>query len=151
MLTLPKYYGFDKWALRVECKCSTPSLVRINATEVPLCCTCMCVWGRELCVFVCQATLYASWIFKNDCFKTFTLPYPWCWWVEVGNVIMMMYNLFVCINVHCEKVGRAPHCQSPLSYCTECSLVLRNKKEKEKTCLRKKVLYSDCHLGCWEK
>lgn len=45
------------------------------------------------------------------------------WWVEVGNVILMMYNLFVCINVHCEKVERAPHCQSPLSYCTECSLV----------------------------
>lgn len=35
-----------------------------------------------------------------------------------GNVIMMMYNLFVCINVHCEKLERAPHCQSPLSYCT---------------------------------
>lgn len=71
--------------------------------------------------------------------------------MKAGNVIMMMYNLSVCINVHCEKVERAPHCQSPLSYCTECSLVLRNKKEKEKTCLRKKVLYSDCHLGSVER
>ena len=51
---------------------------------------------------------------------------------------MMMYNLFVFINVHCEKVERAPHCQSPLSYCTECSLVSRNiKKGKKKQCLRK--------------
>lgn len=38
----------------------------------------------------------------------------------------------VCINVHCEKVERAPHCQSPLSYCTECSLVFCTKKRKEK-------------------
>lgn len=57
---------------------------------------------------------------------------------EVGNVIMMMYNLFVCINVHCEKVERAPHCQSPLSYCTECSLVLRNKKRKGKKMFEEK-------------
>lgn len=44
---------------------------------------------------------------------------------------MMMYNLLVCINVHCEKVERAPHRQSPLSYCTECSLVLRIKKKRK--------------------
>lgn len=44
----------------------------------------------------------------------------------------------MCINVHCEKVERAPHCQSPLSYCTECSLVLRTKKRKGKKMLEGK-------------
>lgn len=67
---------------------------------------------------------------------------------------MMMYNLFVCINVHCEKVERAPHCQSPLSYCTECSLVFCTEKRNGGGGGRSKggkVLYSDCHLGSVER
>lgn len=97
---------------------------------------------------VCQATMYASRFFQMIVLRISLCPLH----DVVGGhwkCIMMMYNLLVCINVHCEKVGRAPHCQSPLSYCTECSLVLHNKKGK--TCQRKKVLYSDCHMVSVER
>lgn len=80
-------------------------------------------------VRVCQATMYASRFFQMIVLRISLCPLH----DVVGGhwkCIMMMYNLLVCINVHCEKVGRAPHCQSPLSYCTECSLVLHIKKEK---------------------
>lgn len=84
----------------------------------------VCVRERAVCVCACQATLYASQFFKNDCFKTFTLSalsmllVGGGWKCNNDDV-----QSFVCLNVHCEKVERAPHCQSPLSHCTECSLV----------------------------
>lgn len=60
---------------------------------------CVCVREQAVCVFVCD---------KLHCMQvdslqmivlrhSLCLPYPCCWWVEVGNVTMMMYNLFVCV------------------------------------------------------
>lgn len=42
----------NELALRVECKRSAPPLVRINATEVPLCVP-VCVCEGESCVCLC--------------------------------------------------------------------------------------------------
>lgn len=54
-----------------------------------------------------------------------------------GNVLLTLYNLFVCINMHCEKVERAPHCQSSvcIALCSRFALYKKKEKEKKKYCI----------------
>lgn len=74
--------------------------------------------------------------------------------MAAGNVIMMMYNLFVCINVHCEKVEREHRTVRVLCLIALRVLlfsVLKKERGKKRPLKGGKVLYSDCHLGSVER
>lgn len=116
---------------------------------------CVCVWRREPCGFmsVCQATLYASCKLKMIVLRHSLCPIM----MLVGGGRKCNNDVvqsFVCINVHCEKVERAPHCKSSvlLHWVFSCFFYVTIKEKGKKTCLmKKKVLYSDCHLGSVER
>lgn len=127
-----------------ECKCSPLSGKNRSSTQVPLCymwmCKCVYVWVyvsvcelREMCMCVC-VSVPSCIVWEMDFYKWLFRDIHFAPWILLGGVWKCNNDdvqSLLCLNVHCEKVERAPHRQSPLSYCTECSLVLRNKKKRK--------------------